>query len=86
MRLEYFDGERAKGVLLIYAATSLEIESLLTAFDRLRSEHPPRNEPRVVNDTRREASHRLGRRPTKTLSAALASPLASTQVGGLELR
>jgi hypothetical protein len=42
MRLEHFDGERAKSVLLIYEATSLEIESLLTAFDRLRSDDPPR--------------------------------------------
>jgi hypothetical protein len=42
MRLEYFGEERTKSVLLIYEATSLEIESLLTAFARLRSENPPR--------------------------------------------
>jgi hypothetical protein len=42
MRLEYFDEGRAKSVLLIYEATSLELESLITAFARLRSESPPR--------------------------------------------
>jgi hypothetical protein len=41
MRLEYFDLEHSKGVLLAYEATSSEIESLLTAFTRLRSENPP---------------------------------------------
>jgi hypothetical protein len=42
MRLEHFDEGRAKSVLLIYEATSTDIESLLTAFAHLRSENPPR--------------------------------------------
>lgn len=42
MRLEHFDDGLAKSVLLIYEATSTDIESLLTAFAHLRSENPPR--------------------------------------------
>ena len=42
MRLEHFDGGGQKSVLLIYKATPLEIESLLSAFALLRSENPPR--------------------------------------------